>query len=194
MEDAARLALRVQGTRAGVHLCVHCRARVSSGYCRKVRYAREGGRKEDEAFCPVKAARLDASIKRKSTNNGKPTARPYRSQEVQTDLVEVCCALRYCEECMHSDTGIWTQGVCCSWFASYTAVRRENLVLRRELKEDRAEFDKVDRALDRALLSSVGKIWALKEARAALDLVTKGRGRRDTRAALKQGAWQDPGK
>jgi hypothetical protein len=146
MEDAARLALRVPGTR--VNLCVHRRARVlSSGCGRKDR--REGGRKEDEAFRPVKAARLagDASIKKSSTNNGKPTDRSYRSQEVQTDPVEVCCALRYCEESMHSDAGIWTQGACCSWFEKYTAVRRENRVLRRELKQDRAEFNKVDQAL-----------------------------------------------
>ena len=176
MEDAARLALRVPGTR--VNLCVHRRARVlvSSGCGRKVRS--EGGRKEDEAFRPVKAARRDDSIKKNSANNGKPTARSYRSQQVQTDPVEVCCALRYCEECMHSDAGIWTQGGCCSWFASYTAVRRENRVLRRELKQDRAEFDKVDQALHRVMMSRVFKIQALKEARAALDLVTEGRGRK----------------
>ena len=178
MEDAARLTLRVPGTR--VNLCVHRRARVivSSGCDRKVRS--EGGRKEDEAFRPVKAARLagDASIKKSSTNNGKPTDRSYRSQEVQTDPVEVCCALRYCEECKHSDAGIWTQGGCCSWFASYTAVRRENRVLKRELKEDRVEFRKVDQALHTVMMSRVFKIQALKEARAALDLVTQGRGRK----------------
>jgi len=153
MEDAARLALRVPGTR--MNLCVHRRARVivSSGCGRKDR--REGGRKEDEAFRPVKAARLagDASIKKSSTNNGEPTDRSYRSQEVQTDPVEVYCALRYCEECVHSDAGIWTQGVCCSWFEKYTAVRRENRVLRTDLQHDRVEFGKVDRHLHRVQMS-----------------------------------------
>lgn len=178
MEDASRRALRVPGTR--MNLCVHRRARVivSSGCGRKDR--REGGRKEDEAFRPVKAARLagDASIKKSSRNNGEPTDRSYRSQEVQTDPVEVCCALRYCEECVHSDAGIWTQGACCSWFEKYTAVRRENRVLRTDLQHDRVEFGKVDRHLHRVQMSRFFKIEALNEARDALDFVAQGRGRK----------------
>jgi hypothetical protein len=51
-------------------------------------------------------------------------------------------------------------------------------VLRRDLKQDRVELGKVDRALHRVMMSRVFKIQALKEARAALDLVTQGRGRK----------------
>jgi hypothetical protein len=51
-------------------------------------------------------------------------------------------------------------------------------VLKRELKEDRVEFRKVDQALHTVMMSRVFKIQALKEARAALDLVTQGRGRK----------------
>jgi hypothetical protein len=47
-----------------VCIAAPARARVSSGCGRKVRYAREGGLKEDEAFRPVKASRLDAGIKK----------------------------------------------------------------------------------------------------------------------------------